>query len=314
MRFARSLFLLPLAFALALLTGCGKHESPAESAGTPGEAETASLELLHKGQFTAFWEHALPPADLRNLRQDWNLPDPAQAPVTDADRKKFADMAQRLTGPDAEKKLFAELRPKLVQFDKEYRDQLPLVAGILQSMALTAIDQAKSFDHARKQQARDVLAIVAPWAQQVPWGDQAKARQAIAILTDTARKLSPSTLDRWQALDFDTSMTRCATAWDGLKRLLAVYGLSLDESFDSVSIQTLEANDSSAHLRIDYTLLGKPLTTEATMVRLDGRWYDADLLAGARARHARLTPPAPAPVALPASAATVPATTSTAAH
>jgi hypothetical protein len=302
MRFARLRFLLLLVSGLVLLAGCGKHESESQAGESPEEATKTSLTLLHRGQFASFWQHALPPADYRHLRTDWTHPDPSLPPLTDADRAKFTDIMRKLTEPDAEKKLFTQIRPKLLQFDKEYRDQLPLLAGIFQSMAITAIDQAKDLNHVQKQQARDVLAVIAPWAQQVPWSDQDKARQAIAIVTDTARKLDVTTPDQLRTLDFDTSMVKYAVAWDGLKRLFTVYGLSLDECFDSATVETLEASDSSAHLRIHYMLLGKPLATEVTMIRVDGHWYDTDLLASVRESHARITAPAP----LPAPASTVP--------
>ncbi len=304
MRRTRFRLLWLLALGAALLAGCGKkHEAPTDTAGSPEDAALALLPPLHEGRFADFWKQALPPADYQHLRQDWTRLDPEDSPVTDEDRAKFADAMHQLTEPDAEKKLFAGIRPRLLQYDKEYRDQMPLMAGIFQSMALTAIDQTKELTHVEKQQVRDILAVVATWVQQVPWGDQDKARQAIAALTDTARSLQPGTLDQLRALDFDASLAKYGIAWGGLKRLLAVYGLSLDQSFNSATVETLEASDSSAHLRIHYVLLGTRLATEVTMIKLDGHWYDNDLISRVRAAHGRLLPP-PAPV--PASSAAQP--------
>ncbi|HXO99388.1 MAG TPA: hypothetical protein VN813_02750, partial [Luteibacter sp.] len=48
----------------------------------------------------------------------------------------------------------------------------------------------------------------------------------------------------------------------------------------------------------------KPIQTDATLVLLDGRWYDSDLLQRVRDEHARLVSPAPA-----ASAPALPSTT-----
>jgi hypothetical protein len=97
----------------------------------------------------------------------------------------------------------------------------------------------------------------------------------------------------------------------GFKRLFAVYGLSIDKSFESISIDTIENSGGSAHVKITYILLDKPIQTEATLVLLDGRWYDSDLLQSVRAEHLRLNPPAqPAPTgsapALPGTAAPPP--------
>ena len=93
-------------------------------------------------------------------------------------------------------------------------------------------------------------------------------------------------------MNFDESMATWSTAWLGFKRLLAVYGLSIDKSFESISIDTIENSGGSAHVKITYTLLDKPIQTDATLVLLDGRWYDSDLLQSVRAQHLQLNPPA----------------------
>ncbi|NID16228.1 hypothetical protein [Luteibacter yeojuensis] len=295
-----------LLLALALLGACNRQkEAPGRpGGGSPEDATRESLALLRDGKFDLFWKHALPPGDFATLRADWPLRNAAQAPVGPDDETKFDAGVKRLTEPDAEKKLFAELRPTLVRFDRDYKDQMPLISGIGQSMALTAIDQDKDLTLSQKRQLREAVNVVAPWTQTVGWGDQAKAKEAIGIVVDTARKANLSTPDALHAMTFEQSMATWSTAWLGFKRLLDVYGLSVDKSFDSVSIDTIESNGGSAHVKITYTLLGKPIQTDATLVLLDGRWYDSDLLQRVRDEHARLVPPAPA-----ASAAAPPSTT-----
>lgn len=294
----RSLLLVPVLLALLVsVAACDKKKT--EAPGTPGggspeDATRASLELIRDGKFDMFWRHALPPADFANLRADWPRRNEAEAPMDPADRAKFEAGVKRLTEPDAEKKLFADLRPTLVRFDRDYKDQMPLISGVGQSMALTAIDQAKDLTVPQKRQLREAVNIVAPWTQTVAWGDQARAKEAIGILVDTARKAGLSTPDALHAMNFEQSMATWSAGWLGFKRLLAVYGLSVDKSFDSVSIDTLENNGGSAHVKITYTLLDKPIQTDATLVLLDGRWYDSDLLQRVRDDHARLAQPAPA--------------------
>ena len=60
-------------------------------------------------------------------------------------------------------------------------------------------------------------------------------------------------------------------------------------------------------MKIDYTLLGKPLSTESDLIQQDGRWYSEDVLQNVREAHQRLlAPPAPAGSAgAPATAASV---------
>lgn len=294
-----------LVFVLALVAGCNRHKEPpgTPGGGSPEDAVRASLELIRDGKFDMFWQHALPPADFAALKADWPRRNAAVEAINDDDRAKFENGVKRLTEPDAEKKLYADLRPTLVRFDKEYKEQMPLVAGMAQSMALTAIDQATDLTIPQKRQLREAVNVIAPWTQTVPWGNQDKARQAIGILVDTARKAHLSTPDALHAMDFNQSMATYATLWLGFKNLFNVYGLSLDKSFDSVSIDTLENTGGTAHVKITYTLLDKPIQTDATLVLLDGRWYDSDLLQSVRNQHVKLNPPA-APASAPAPAAT----------
>lgn len=309
MRRHRSTLRIVLVLLVVLLAACNRQK---EAPGTPGggspeDATRESLALLRDGKFDLFWKHALPPADFAALRADWPRRNAAQAPIEPDDKAKFEAGVKRLTEPDAEKKLFAELRPTLVRFDRDYKDQMPLIAGIGQSMALTAIDQAKDLTLSQKRQLREAVNVVAPWTQTVPWSDQAKAKEAIGIVVDTARKVGLSTPEALHAMDFEKSMATWSTAWLGFKRLLEVYGLSIDKSFDSVSIDTIESNGGSAHVKITYTLLDKPIQTDATLVLLDGRWYDSDLLQRVRDEHARLASPPPASSApAPASSASPP--------
>lgn len=297
---------LILLLAFALLAACNKQK---EAQGTPGggspeDATRESLALLRDGKFDLFWRHALPPADFATLRADWPKRNATQEPITAEDRGRFETGVKRLTEADAEKKLFADLRPALVRFDRDYKDQMPLLAGVGQSMALTAVDQAKDLTLSQKRQLRDVVNVVAPWTQTVAWGDQSKAKEAIVILVDTARKARLSTPEALHAMSFEESMATWSVAWLGFKHLLDVYGLSVDRSFASVSIDTLESNGGSAHVRITYTVLDKPIQTDATLVLLDGRWYDSDLLQRVRDEHARLVPPV-APASAPAPSSTV---------
>lgn len=297
-----------LVLVLALLAGCNRHK---EAPGTPGggspeDAMRDSLELIREGKFDMFWQHALPPADFAALKADWPRRNVAAEPVNDDDRAKFENGVKRLTEPDAEKKLYADLRPTLVRFDKEYKDQMPLLTGVAQSMALTAIDQTNDLTIPQKRQLREAVNVIAPWAQTVGWGDQGKAKQAIAILVDTARKARLTTPEALHTMDFDQSMAAYSTMWLGFKNLFNVYGLSLDKSFDSVSIDTLENTGGTAHVKITYTILDKPIQTDATLVLLDGRWYDSDLLQSVRNQHVKLNPPPPASVPAPAATAAAP--------
>jgi hypothetical protein len=310
--------LLPFAAALAL-AAC-HHQNAADVSGgsTPEAAVQESVQLIKEGNFGGFWKHALPPDDYTRMRADWGQLRIGHRPITDEERARFAAAMQQLTAPDAETRLYAELQPKLAQMEKQYKDQIPVMVGIGQAIASTGITQSRTLTEAQKKQANDVLATLLPWAQKAPWFDQAKAKQAVGVVVASARQLDLKSPDELRRLDFDTAMTKYAQAFGCLKQLLAIYGLSIDDTLDSVKATTVSMSHGDAHVQVTYTLLGKPLSTDTQMVLENGRWYDEALVQSVRKAHqqvleqqaaaaASTAAPAAAGTAAPARAATAPA-------
>ena len=122
--------------------------------------------------------------------------------------------------------------------------------------------------------------------------DQAKARQAVGVAVTTARKLDLKDPDQLRTMDFDTSMGKYATGYAGLKQLLTIYGLSVDDTLNSIKLTPVSNSHGHAVMKVDYTLLGKPLSTESKLVLQDGRWYSEDMLDSARKAHQHLSQPA----------------------
>jgi len=286
----RSVFrvLLPVAAVLAL-AAC-HHENPADRSGgsTPEAVVQESAQLIKEGNFTGFWKHALPPADYATMRADWKQLSLEQHPMSAEERARFAQAMQQLTAPGAQAKLYAEVQPKLALLEKQYKDQVPVAVGIGQAIVSTGIAQAKGLTDAEKKEASDVLSALLPWAQKAPWFDQAKAKQAIGVVVTTARQLDLKNPNELRSLDFDAAMAKYAQVFDGLKQVLAIYGLSIDDVLDSAKATTVSMDHGHAHVQINYTLLGKPLTLDTHMMLDNGRWYDQNLVDAVRKAHQQL--------------------------
>jgi hypothetical protein len=306
--FRRALFLLPLLAAVALTACHGKADRSQPGGGSPEAAVRTSIDLLRAGDFNDLWKHALPPADYATLRADWLRHQQAMPPLTAEDRARFDKTLQQLTEPDAQAKLFAEVLPKLVTMQQQYSDQLPVLISVGEALVNKAVAGNDSLSADQKSQAASVLDVLTPWAQQTPWFDQDRAKRAIGIVVATARSLNLKTPEQLRSMDFDTTMAKYALGFAGAKQLLAVYGLSIDDTLQSVKLTPISSGAGHAVVRIDYTLLGKPLSTEAKLVQQDGRWYSQDLVDNVRASHRQLSQPAPSP-SVSASAAAAAAST-----
>lgn len=284
---ARNL-LLPFCVVL-LLSACHSNE-PGGS--TPVAAIEGTVDQLQANDFNKLLKHALPPADYANLRADWQKHEQDANPITPEDRVKFSAMVQKFTAPDAEKELYSELQPKLTAMQQQYSDQLPVLLKMSTAFLKNGVAQNQRLSAAQKVQAESMLDVLGPWVEKTPWFDQAKAKQAVTVTVATARKLDLKSPEQLRTMDFDTAMTKYSVAFVGAKQLLQIYGLSLDDTLKSVKVSEVSRDKDRAVVKISYTLLGKPLASESTVVRENGRWYSEDLLNNVRSSHTQVEAPA----------------------
>lgn len=267
---------------LPVLAACHGNEALQVGGSTPESAVRGSITLLQAGDFKGLWKHNLPAADYARLRADWNR-DHAGAPaVSDADRARFNLVVHELTAPNAESSLDAMLAPQLDQLAQRYHDQLPIMVKVGSAVLKNGLEQNPRLDADAKAQAASLIDVLTPWAAQAPWFDPATAKRAVRVLVATARKLDLSTPEDLRDAGFDASMARFNVAWRGAKRMLALYGLPLDAALGSARVSVASNDGTHAVVKIDYRLLDQPLSTQATLVRENGRWYSATLLAAAR--------------------------------
>ncbi len=317
MRKLSARFLLLLAVLLLAACHKGEQEKLVEEGATPQAAMESAIRDIRHGDFDQLRRNLLPPAAYQDLRDAWDAGrHREQVDVTAQERQQFARTMRELTEPDAKKKQFAKIEPLLDKWETRGRQQLPMAVGVMQMVLGTQITQSKALSPAQKTQARHLVQALADWVQHTDWGDKDKARQAVGVAVDTARALNIQTLDDAYALDYDEAMQRYATAWKGVRELLDVYGLSLDQALDSARVKVLEQGKDKATVEVEITVLEQPLASTFEMVRKGKRWYFVDALDWWHREQARLATAASAAAAsssasagssAPAASAPVPA-------
>ena len=284
-RLSLRLLVLP-AFALALSACHGKNNAPpvAPPNTTPENAVRADLVLTRNGDFDGLLRSELPPADYQAWRNQWRNARAQQPAPTPEQGAHFVQVMQKLTAPGAEDALFKKLQPQLAQLRTHRAQNLPMLVGILQAAANDVVQNA-DLSSSQRQQAGQAIGALAAWAQTADFANEAKAKQAIAVICAAARKFNIQTLGQWRALDYPQVMVRYAIGWNGLKQLLKVYGLDLDATFENAKLETLSEDATHARVRETLILAGKPIASEAHLLMQDGHWYDADALAAWRKQH-----------------------------
>jgi hypothetical protein len=280
-RLARFGLILSLA---ALAAACSSPQPPAQTAApaaaipaapvavAPDAAVLASVKALRNNDIGTLLAGSLPPGELTELKADWNK-EMNKDPVSDEERKKFAEEMGKLTAPGAEDKLMAELEPNLKQFEQQSAQQMPMMIAMGQGFIQSAIQQNKDLTEPQKQQTVALIDATANWAKTAKFTDRALAKQAIAVICKTARDLNLKTIDDVRALNYDQAMQKAGIAIGGFKALLTVYGLSMDKALDSVKVETLASTADTAKVKVSYSAFDQPFTTETDLVKLDGKWY-----------------------------------------
>ena len=264
------------------LVACQKEEAAGESPAATAKATSAPdkaieeiADKLKDGDVLAVLQMSVPPKHYEKMKADYLAKSKAD-PITEEDRVEFATMMAKLTAADAETALFTEAEPELAKFETEMAAQMPMMIGMGQGFAMQAIQANEKLTEAQKKQVGDVVGAVAAWMQGVKLADRELAKQAIAKTVATARALDIKTLDDARALDFEAAMAKGGVAFNGVKDVLEVYGLKLDETFDSVKTQVVSQEGDNAKVKVDYQIFGQPLSFETDMVQIDGRWYGKD--------------------------------------
>ena len=275
--FKRTALLLALAAAVA---ACGKKEesattaTPAPAAAptvTPDASVLAAVRALRGNDINAFLSAALPAAEVAKIKSDWTKK-MTEDPITDDDRKKFAEQMAKLTAPGAEDKLFAEAEPQLKKLEAQAA-QIPMMIAMGQGFLQSAIQQNQDLTEEQKKQSSGLVDAAAKWAQGVKFTDPALAKAAIAAVTKTARDLNLKSLDEVRALNYEQGMAKAGIAIAGVKQIAGAYGLKIDDWLDSVKAETVSTTGDAAKVKVTYTAFDTPFTTESELVKVDGKWY-----------------------------------------
>jgi hypothetical protein len=273
------------------------------SATTPDASVAAAVKALRENNISALVAISLPAGEFAKFKADWGK-DINADPVTDEERKEFAEKMAKLTAPGAEDKMFAEIKPQLDEFDKQSAQQMPMLIAMGQGFAQSSIQQNKDLTDAQKQQVTQLLDASAKWAQTTKFTDPALVKGAIAVICKTARDVNLKSIDEARALSYDQAMQKAGIVFGGIKQVFAVYGLNMDKALDSVKVETVAANGDAAKVKISYTAFDTPFSTESDLVRVDGKWYGKDAIEHWK-KHAQeiAAAPAAAPAQAPAEGA-----------
>lgn len=304
----RSAVLLIAALAgLALLAGCDRGRTPVfeSTPAGPVEAVQQLVDDLRRDDLAAYARHAVPAELHGRLAHAWaegrTLWPLTELPLED----RFQGFLVDLAAPGSEQRLLQAYRRQFAGADAEIRAAIAAVGLFTTQYVSTEADYGpEEQDHYVQ-----LVAALGLWGRTAPLGDLAHARRAVPQLTQAARATGLGTPDGLRRTGMERSLKRLGPFAGRLKRVLAGYGLDIDQALDGMRISLASQTGDRAKVRLQYTLDGRAVDAFVLLERRDGRWYLSDLLRRAETEAEASARPAAPDAAPPRPVAPPPATT-----
>ncbi len=279
------------------LAGC-RRESVAP--GDPVAAVKGMADAIHDNDLVRYSRLSMPPKLHKQMEARWKAKLGVAPAPTAEQQRDYARWMGRLTAADAESKLYQRFDRRLKKIEQEMTSQWPLMqatGGIFLNGMIKAND---TLSPGEKEHAKAVGAALLAWLTAERIADRQRARQAIAVITRTARAVDLPTLQQSRQLEMIPALEKGGQVLKGLKQVGRIYGLDADASLAGVQARVVSAEGDLATIEVSYPLLDKTVKFDMSLVRRDRRWYNADAVREAEAELLQplLAPAAPAaPVA-----------------
>ena len=258
---------------LALAPGCRRA---AVAPGDPVAAVKGLAKALKDDDLVRYSQLSMPPELHKQMEARWHQKLVEAKPATPKQKQDYARWMERLTAPDAETTLYARWDARMQKFEPEIRSRWPLMqatGGIFLNGLIKANDK---LGPGEKAHAKAVSEAVLAWLKPETIVDRARAKQAISVITESARELDLPTLDDTRKLEMLPALEKGGEVMRALKDVAKVYGVDADASLAQVQAKVVSASDDRATLEVSYPLLGNTVRFEMELLRRDKRWYPAD--------------------------------------
>lgn len=270
--------------ACLALAGCRRE---VVAPGDPVAAVKGMAAAVKDNDLVRYSRLSMPPKLHEQMEARWNAKLAAAPPPTAEQRRDYSRWMARLTAADAETRLYQRFDARLKKVEGEIGSQWPLMqatGGIFINGLIKANDQLSP---AEKDHAQAVGSALLAWVTPALLSDRARARQAIAVTTRTARELQLPTLQQTRELEMIPALEKGGLVLKGLKQIGRIYGLDADASLAGMQARVVSVAGDLATLEVSYPFLDRTVKFDMQLIRRDGRWYNADAVREAEAELAQ---------------------------
>lgn len=255
------------------LVACGGSDDNSAAAeiakldtSAPDGALKASLAALKANDIKALIKSQLNEESYNNLVSAFEANKTTDIP--ESDKAQFAQTVAMLTADGAEEQLYQQVVPQLEQA----KAMVPMMLMMGKDQMLQGIKNNPMIPEGQRETITQVASAAMDWVGENDLFSEDKTRGAIAAVVATAKALDMKSLDEVQNMSFDQALDKGSIALGGLKDVLNVYGLSMDDMLDSVEVSDVNVDGDKATMNVSYDVFGQTLSQPMEMMKVDGVW------------------------------------------
>lgn len=276
-----------------LLSACSRPPANVSSANascvqatTPEAAVTLLVDALRNDALEAIPCRAVPPAMQNALEQVWRE-DRSRWPISELPlSEKLPAVLDALNSPGAETKL-------RIGFDRQFGGQTAELQSAARGLGLFAvryIQKESSYQPDQRAHYANLIVALGDWSNHAPLGDRALGHQAVSLLVAGAKASSIHDDAGLRAAGMRQSLRGLVPLYRNAKQALALYGLSLDDTFSSVQASLKDRDGDHARVHVRYLIQGESVEADIAVERREGHWYLAGMLADAQPKPGATLP------------------------
>lgn len=258
-----------------ILVSCGGDEPEVKSAkseiakldtNTPNGAFQASLVALKNNDLKALFEQSMTAEQFNELAEGFEK-NKAKG-FNEAEKAQFAQAMQMLTADGAEDQLMAMVSPQLEQA----KAMLPMMLAMGKDQAIMSIKNNPMLPDSQKETTAEIASAFMDWLGENDVLSEEVTRKALSEVIKTAKALDMKSLDALQNMSFDQALGKGGIVVGGLKNVLNVYGISLDDTLNSTEVSDVKVNGDNATMDVSFDFFGKNIKQTVNMVKKGGKW------------------------------------------
>ena len=205
---------------------------------------------------------------------------------TDEERARFTEKWSKFIAADAVDQWMAHIEPKLVEARPKAAGALLMGFGGLQ-IALASDDTGLT--ETQREQLEALIPGLQKWAGATDFLSSVSMRQAASFITDAARNTGIRSIDDFRNLSLQEAFAKAKPFLLAGKQSLSLYGLNVNQILDTLQVEVLSVQGSSARIKTTITVFDAPISAEHEMQLVEGHWYGKEAVVDWQKRRSNST-------------------------